>query len=192
MIRVSLGAGGFSTWKPRDPPALVAALNAVQDGCSGLRDTRSLGQADGEPAINEQGHFGFNGLVEVAMRSHEHRLRGTLDGLSRPLHRKGVRVKSTGEVLETFEVTDDDDPQGKRYIVDVKSITARDRFVLDEHPDTGGILKAEIRESAFKKLVRPKGRAPGPDDALQPLRHAAVVPARAPRRQAARNPARRE
>ncbi|MFN3649328.1 MAG: hypothetical protein ACK47B_07070 [Armatimonadota bacterium] len=140
-----LEAAGISlSWRRRGLPL------------AGFRNTGALGWIDGEPTIDEHGHFGFNGLFEVALKSDEHRLRGTLNGLSRPLRRKKVRVKSTGEVFETYEVTDDDDPQGKRYIVDVKSITARDRFILDEHPDSGEILKAEIKDSAFKKLVQPK------------------------------------
>lgn len=121
-----------------------------------LSNVGALGWVDGEPTIDEHGHFGFNGLFEVTLKSEEHRLRGTLDALTRKLKPKRVRVKTTGEIFETYQLCEPDDPEGKHYILDVKSITARDRYFIDTDPTTGEILRVTVKDSAYAQLVQPK------------------------------------
>jgi hypothetical protein len=121
-----------------------------------LGNTGALGWVDGEPAVDEQSEFGGPGLFEVPLVSTAHRLRGTLECLSRPLVQKKVWVKSPGELFETFALAEPGDPKAKRYIIDLKSITARDRYFIDEDPTTGAITKAERQPSGFEKLVQPK------------------------------------
>lgn len=118
-----------------------------------LSNVGPLKWVDAEPTIDEEGKFGWAGNCEIPLIDHEYRLKGTLDDLSRPLRRVTKEVK--GEIIEFIEPTDEDDPMGKRYIIDIKTITARDRLVMEEDGN-GRVVKSEMKPSSFERLVAPK------------------------------------
>jgi hypothetical protein len=57
------------------------------------------------------------------------------------------------EVLVPFEEDRDDTD---RYILDIKTTTARAGVTVHQNPQTGEIAKTEVKPSAFEKLAKPK------------------------------------
>jgi hypothetical protein len=118
-----------------------------------LGNTGCLKWVDGEPCI-DNGTFGFQGHFEMRLVNHTERLRGTCDALSHPLKKKWIEVD--GNRFQVMERCDEDDPEGRRYIIDIKSITARQRVNIRRCSQTGNLYDAEVKPSPFEKLVKPK------------------------------------
>ncbi len=117
-----------------------------------LGNTGPLKWVDSEPCI-DGGKFGFTGHCEIPLISHTERLRGTCDALTRPLLRRTVPASLDGdhwEELETIEPLEQEHPDADRYIIDIKSITARRHKWTD--------WRGEERESLspFEKLKEAK------------------------------------
>lgn len=115
-----------------------------------LSNAGPLKWVDADPIVDEHGNFGWAGNCEINLRNDELEFEGHLDDLTRPLK----RVIQNG--LEVIVPTAEDDPEGRRYIIDIKTITARERVVLDEDPNTGTVTGAKVYPSAFEKLKAPK------------------------------------
>ncbi len=112
------------------------------------------GWVDAEPFINSYNQLEWNGNCEIPLINEEYKIAGHCDGLSKPLRRV---TKSIGGVsIETIEVTDEDDPDGRRYIIDIKSITAREKLKVECDPKTGCVRNHEVIPSSFEKLSAPK------------------------------------
>lgn len=119
-----------------------------------LSNVGPLKWIDAEPAITEHGHFGWKGNCEIDLIDHELRLAGHCDGLTRPLKR--IKTRVAGQEIELIEPCDEEDPEGRRYILDIKTITARERYVEKKSPRTGELLSCEIKPSSFDRLTKPK------------------------------------
>jgi hypothetical protein len=115
-----------------------------------LSNAGPLKWVDADPIVDEHGNFGWAGNCEINLRNDELEFEGHLDDLTRPLKRV------TRDGVEFIVPTAEDDPKGRRYIIDIKTITARERTVLDEDPHSGQILGAKTYPSAFEKLKAPK------------------------------------
>lgn len=111
-----------------------------------LSNVGVLKWVDAEPALDYRGRFHWRGNCELNVRSDTYRLMGHLDALSRPLRR--IRWEDGTEILEP---TDEADPEGCRYVIDIKSIGTRDYIFYQEN---GEIEK--IVPSQFEKLEKPK------------------------------------
>lgn len=139
-----------------------------------LSNAGPLKWVDGDPII-EDGQFGFSGNFEVPLIDHQYRIRGTLDCLTRPLlkvpvHQAPVyRDQNWGARSYAGAVGLDDPtqpmayvpvepgtPGAKRYIIDIKTITARERVSIEEDPHTGAIMRVVRKPSAFEKLTAAK------------------------------------
>lgn len=121
---------------------------------SRLSNIGSLQWVDAEPYINDSGQLAWHGNCEISLVNDEYKIAGHCDGLSKPL-RRTVQIVD-GVPVETIEVTDEADPEGKRYVIDIKSITARERLKIEYDPNSGCVRKHEIVPSAFEKLSAPK------------------------------------
>lgn len=131
-----------------------------------LSNAGPLKWVDADPIVDEHGNFGWAGNCEINLRNDALELEGHLDDLTRPLKRVLNRVPIQAPLtggglpclshLETIVPTTEDDPEGRRYIIDIKTITARERTVVDEDPNSGQILGVKTYPSAFEKLKAPK------------------------------------
>jgi len=121
---------------------------------SRLSNVGTLKWVDAEPSFNDSGVLEWHGNCEIPLKNDEYRIAGHCDGLTRPLRR--VTKVIDGVSIETLEATSDDDPLGKRYILDIKSITARERVKIDYDPNTGYVRNHQVLPSAFEKLTAPK------------------------------------
>lgn len=109
-----------------------------------------MGWVDADPIV-EDGQFSFDGNFEVPLVDPARRIRGTLDALTRPMVRHRRRIG--GKLLELLEPTDEDDPRGRRMILDIKTISGRDKLKEDWKG------KPVIRRSSFEWNVN-KGPDP--------------------------------
>lgn len=101
-----------------------------------------MGWIDAEPSVPEIGNlFGWTGNCEINLVDNEYRIAGHCDGLSRPLIRYTKTVD--GQEIEFLQPAWNEETlhEGKRYIIDLKTITARER---------------DGKPSAFEKLVAAK------------------------------------
>lgn len=89
-----------------------------------LSNVGPLKWVDAEPSIGNDGRFGWKGNCEIPLRSDERRIAGTCDGLTHPLTIKTVVVD--GQPVSIVEITNDHAPDGKRYVIDIKTISARE------------------------------------------------------------------
>jgi hypothetical protein len=105
-----------------------------------------LGWIDADPAIDARGEFGWRGNCELDVADDEYGLLGHLDGLTRPLVRREVAPG-----VSFLQPTVEEDPEGVRYVVDIKSISTRPYIFYQE---SGELEK--IVPSAFEKLERAK------------------------------------
>jgi hypothetical protein len=81
--------------------------------------------------------------IEVSLRNDEYQIRGTADAITWPLNPRGGRLTNRTAL---------DRDGGKRYIIDIKSITARPRFLRDV--ETGALFGEEA--GPFDRLENPK------------------------------------
>ncbi len=118
-----------------------------------LSNVGSLKWVDADPALDEHGRFAWKGNIEIPVRDPELRLRGTMDALTRPLRRKRLRTGAEAffDVLEPVE----EEERGTRYVIDVKTISAREKLVVD-YNGRGEVKDAQVKPSAFEKLEKPK------------------------------------
>jgi hypothetical protein len=121
---------------------------------SRLSNVGPMKWVDAEPYIDEHGQLAWHGNCEIDLKNDEYRIAGHCDGLTRPMVRYTDMVG--GQPVEFFEPTHEDDPNGKRYILDIKSITARERLKIDYDAMTGTLRNAEVKPSSFEKLMAPK------------------------------------
>jgi len=119
-----------------------------------LSNVGPLKWVDAEPMIDAHGRFAWRGNAEIDLVDHEYRVAGHCDGLSRPLVRYTRNID--GQEIEFLEPTEESDPQGRRYIIDIKTITARDRLDIKRDPDTDMVRDWAVKPSAFEKLAAPK------------------------------------
>lgn len=104
----------------------------------------SIGWVNADPCLikdstNNKISLGWDGNFEVPVFSKEHRIRGTLDCLTEPLTLTNINTKN--DSFQSYRL----DPNGQRYIIDLKTITGRDNN-----------YNGKIYPSSFEKLVRPK------------------------------------
>ena len=119
-----------------------------------LSNAGPLKWVDADPVIDHHGTYGLVGNCEIPLVNNEYKVRGHCDALSRPLKKK--LVDFNGERVEIVVPTEEDDPEGTRYIIDIKSITGRERLVSTDDPLTGKVKSCEIKPSSFEKLQDPK------------------------------------
>jgi hypothetical protein len=113
----------------------------------------TLGWVDADPVIAENAdgkkRLDWEGNFEVSLIDHEYRVRGTLDCLTYPLLLK--TVERDGQTFETYEVVPEGTEGAKRYIIDIKTCSARDTWKVNKK--TGNL---ERKPSGFEKLEAPK------------------------------------
>jgi hypothetical protein len=113
-----------------------------------LGNTGPLKWVDSNPII-EDGKFGFDGHCEIPLISHEERIRGTCDALTRPLLRE--EVSHGGSYFESLRPLEEDHPDADRYIIDIKSITGRRARYINWRGEL-----TESPKSPFEKLTEAK------------------------------------
>jgi hypothetical protein len=121
---------------------------------SRLSNVGPLKWVDAEPYINDAGQLAWHGNCEIALKNDEYKIAGHCDALTKPLRRTVTSVD--GVSVQTLEVTDEEDPEGRRYIIDIKSITAREKIKIDYEPQTGYVRNSTVMPSSFEKLSAPK------------------------------------
>jgi hypothetical protein len=109
---------------------------------------------DADPVISECGQFGWSGNCELDLVDHEYELAGHCDGISRPMRR--IQMEWQGKPFEVLQPVDENRPDTTRYLIDIKTITARQKVTEHRNPRTGELLRTEIKPSAFEKLTAPK------------------------------------
>jgi len=105
---------------------------------------------DGEPSIGKYNTFHFNGNFEIPFKDEKLGVAGHCDALTRPL--KEVTQVIGNEEIKTLVP----DESGDRYIIDIKTITAREKVVGDIDYKTGGIRNGVWKKSSFEWLYKPK------------------------------------
>lgn len=121
---------------------------------SRLSNVGPLKWVDAEPYINGAGFLEWHGNCEIPLVNHEYKVAGHCDALTKPL--KKIKRTIEGKEIELYEVAEEDDPEARRYIIDIKSITARERLKVEHDPNSGYIRNATVLPSAFEKLTAPK------------------------------------
>lgn len=118
-----------------------------------LSNVGSLKWVDADPIV-EDGAFGWAGNFEINFFDKDYKLKGHCDALTRPIKR--VKKTIDDKEIEVMEVSDDDDPEASRYIIDFKTITAREKPKPKIDPFTQEIIGVETYPSSFEKLTKPK------------------------------------
>lgn len=121
---------------------------------SRLSNVGPLKWVDAEPFINSSGQLDWHGNCEIPLLNDEHKIAGRCDALTKPLKR--VTHWIDGEPIELYEPAEEGDPEARRYIIDIKSITARERLKVEHDPNTGYVRNTTVMPSAFEKLAAPK------------------------------------
>lgn len=108
----------------------------------------TLGWVNANPKISidpitHKANLGWIGNCEVPVVSDKYRIRGTLDCLTEPLVISDIVSSKDNTKFQSYRVSE----KGKRYIIDIKTITARESV-----SDYGN----KLYPSAFEKLEKPK------------------------------------
>jgi hypothetical protein len=100
--------------------------------------------------VFDAGRPKWTGNCEIRLEDPDLFVAGHCDGLSRPLKRVQF------EEYERLVPTEPDDPAGLRYIIDIKTITARDRIEPVWDMRTGQFLIMKEPPSPFARLEKAK------------------------------------
>lgn len=119
-----------------------------------LSNQGPLKWVDADLTVDARGRPKWEGNCEIRLEDPEDWVAGHCDALSRPL--RYVKERHKGVEFETIVPCEADDPEGQRFIIDIKTITARDRMELQQNPHTGQITGVKERPSGFARLTKPK------------------------------------
>jgi hypothetical protein len=110
-----------------------------------LSSVGPLAWARGYPVINH-GRFAWRGNIELPVFNEEYGLCGSMDAFSEPLKEVDGRLVR--------------DTAGDRYVIDIKTITARTRINRVINPETGVLHEAHVDPSSFAQLtgIKPEHR----------------------------------